>query len=385
MFKSLGKIYERKYQKDVQESMGALEPLMKIVDSVFVELNQKQNTMKKSIQNSFMMAYAESTYLDYLKTESNSLEKSLESLSHIDCYKMASLPRLLLNTTKEIQDKQMFPNSEQSYSDILYSLTAAKKKIERELDWTLCSFDKEMFPLIRNTNVKENSIVNSNRFSLSVFNPSVIELSEQMDKKIRAFTHNQKWVHSQNLSLILKHNDKKNEAFFLETKAVPDANDLTKVLEIPKMFNSQKITAKKLAKKMNVKPRMALYYLEAAEMLGLLEKISYYYKPTALVDKLEKYSKSDKDDIIQHLVEQLPVVKAFFTYLKSNSKTKFSTQDIAKFLEYSTNLSPSTAKRRASTISSWLKTQKIVRHRNDVCYLNDDDAQTKLVEFMKRK
>ena len=75
----------------------------------------------------------------------------------------------------------MFSNSEEFYSDILYSLTAAKKKIERELDLTLCLFDKEMFPLIRNSEIKENNIINSNTYSLSVFNPSIIELSEQMD------------------------------------------------------------------------------------------------------------------------------------------------------------------------------------------------------------
>lgn len=357
---------------------------MKIIDFVFIELYKKQNIMKKSVQNSFMMAYAESTYLDSLNiTEGIELEKTLKLLSKIDRYKSASLSGLLLNTTREIRENNVFVNSEESYSDILYSLAAAKKKIERELDWTLCSFDKEMFPLIRNTDVKENNIKNLNTFSLSVFNPSVIELSEQMDKKLKAFTDNQKWIHSQNLSLILKSDDKKDDTFYLDTKSIPDANDLTKVLDIPRMFDSQKITVKKLAKKINVKPRMALYYLDAAEMLGLLEKTNDHYKPTELVNKLEKYSEYDKNEIVQHIVEQLPVVKAFFMYLKSNSKTKFSTQDIAKFLEYSTNLSPTTARRRASTISSWLKTQKIVKYRNESYYLDDDIAQTKLVEFIK--
>ena len=90
-------------------------------------------------------------------------------------------------------------------------------------------------------------------------------------------------------------------------------------------------------------------------MLGLLEKVSDHYKSIELVNKLEKYSEQDKNEIIQHLAEQLPVVKAFFVYLKSNYKIKFSTQDIAKFLEYSTNLSSSISKRRSSTIASWLK------------------------------
>ena len=55
---------------------------MKIIDSVFVKLHNKQNSMNKSVQNSFMMAYAESTYLDSLsKTEGTDLEKSLKSLS----------------------------------------------------------------------------------------------------------------------------------------------------------------------------------------------------------------------------------------------------------------------------------------------------------------
>ncbi len=378
-------MYERRYQKDVQESFDALDPLMKIIDSVFIELFKKQNTMKKSVQNSFMMAYAESTYLDSLnKIEGTQLEKTLDILSQNNHHQYHSLPEFLLNTTKEIQEKKMFDTSSESYSDILYSLTAAKRKIERELDWTLCSFDKEMFPLIRNVGIQTNKIENSNSFSLSVFNPDVIELSDRLDKKLKVFTDNRKWIHSQNLSLLLKSTAKKDETFFLDSKSIPDANNLIKVLDIPKMFNAQRITVKKLAKKMNVKPRMALYYLDAAEMLGLLKKTSDYYKPTELVDKLEKYTEQDKNGIIQHMIEQLPVVKAFFMFLKSNSKTKFSTQDIAKFLKYSTNLSPSTAERRASTISSWLKIQKIVRYRNESYYLGDDSAQTRLIEFIKK-
>jgi len=47
IFKTLGRTYERKYQKDMQESLEVLNPILKIMDSVFLELSKNQEKMKK--------------------------------------------------------------------------------------------------------------------------------------------------------------------------------------------------------------------------------------------------------------------------------------------------------------------------------------------------
>lgn len=384
IFKSLGKIYERRYQKDMQESLEGLEPIFEIVDSVFIELSKNQEKMKKSVQNSFMLVFAESTFLDLLRhKEGVELDKSLDILSRFTNSSFVSLPRFLLDTTEAIKAAKLFDTENESYSDVLYSLAAAKRKIERELDWVMCSFDKSTLPLIRQSEIQNvNDSINQDLFTLTKHNPGIVALTEHINKKIKISANNQQWKHKQSLSLLLKNSSKQRSTFYLDTKSVPDANDLEKVLDIPFYCKKGTINAKSLAIKMNVRPRMAMYYLDAAEMLGLIKKTNNYYKPTDLLDKLGKYSDEDRDDIIHNLIKELPVVKAFFLYLKSGSMTRFTTNDIAKFLKYSTNLSSTTAKRRASTISSWLKKQKIVKNRNESFYIDDVQSQTRLNEFI---
>lgn len=331
-----------------------------------------------------MLAFSESTFLDLLyHKDGPQLEKSLNILSKFNNSSFSSLPKSLLDNIEEIKAANLFETENGSYSDILYSISAAKRKLERELDWITCSFDKSVLPLIRQSGIQKiTTSINQDSFTLTQYDPNLVTLTDHIHKKIKSFFDNQEWKHKQHLSLLLKNSSKKNNAFYLDTKSVPDANDLKKVMDIPFYCKTEKITMKTLAKKMNVRPRMALYYLDAAEMLGLIKKINNYYKSTELINKLKKYSDDDRDNIIHELIKELPVVKAFFLYLKSNSKTKFTTNDIAKFLEYSTNLSESTARRRASTISSWLKSQKIVKNKNESFYIEDDASQTRLYEFM---
>lgn len=366
----------------MRESLEMLDPLFEMTDSVFIELSKNQDKMKKSIQNSFMLAYFESTFMDVLRhKEGAGLEKSLEVLSGFSNSSFVSLPKLILNTTKTISDSHIFNVEDGSYSEILYSLTAAKRKIEREIDWTICSFDKSTLPLIRQSEVQINDSINQD-YTLTTFHPNLVTLTDHINNKLKISSNSKEWNNKQSLSLLLKNSSKRSDTFYLDTKSVPDANDLNKVLDIPLYCKNEKLTSKTLAKIMKVRPRMALYYLDAAEMLGLIKKTSDYYTPTDLVDKLGRYSDSDRASIINNLIKELPVVKAFFLYLKSNSKTRFTTNDITKFLEYSTDLSPSTARRRASTISSWLKVQKIVKNRNESFYIEDEISQTKLNEFL---
>jgi len=383
-FKAIGKIYERKFQKDLQTGFDVLNPVVQILDSVFVELNNNQKTMKKSIQDSFIKAYAESTYLEFLeKLPKSKLDNSLDILLTFKNPKFSSMAELILDTTHEIKQQEMFKTNSNSYSDVLYSLSAAKSKIEKLLDWTFCSIDKSTFPLIRKYNSQKTNYLDTNISQnglMSCYDQNDVDLKNNIHKKLKDFSNIDNWKTNQNLSFLIKNNSKTNEALYLDTKLVPDANDLTKVLQVPKYFKNEKITSKKLAKKMNVKPRMALYYLDAAEMLGLVKRKGNSFIPTELTQKLDKYSSQDKMQIVDQMIHELPVVKAFFLYMDAISQTKFTLNDIAKFLEYSTNLSPTTATRRASTIHSWLKKNKTSYNTTNFDNIKDKSVQTYLFE-----
>ena len=205
---------------------------------------------------------------------------------------------------------------------------------------------------------------------------------DRLHHKVRDFTDNSKWQSSQTLSLLLKQNARTSKALSLDSKTIPDANDLDKILDIPRHFQNHKITVDKLAKKMHVGSRMAMYYLDSAEMLGLIQRIKTYYIATNLVFKLDAYPKKDRPEIVLGLVRELPVVKAFQLYLENISKTRFSINDITQFLKYGTDLSPSTAKRRASTLYSWLNYGK--NKNSIISKFSIDSKQSQISEFVDK-
>jgi len=385
VFKSIGRLYERKYQKDVKDSLIILDPIMKVIDSVFIDLYEKQDIMNKSVQNSFMMAYGESTYFESINLEGPELEKSINTLSKFTSHDKTSLLELLLNSTYDIKKQGIFHSESQPFSDIFYSLTAAKRRIERELDYALCAVDKQSFPLLQRHTFQEIgkiSSISDPSHNIAIYDQASSEIVNILAKRLKEYSDNDQWKNSQHLSLLIKNNSKGNDVLYLDSKSIPDANDLEKVMFVPKYLEDSKITAKKLAKVMNVNPRMASYYLDAAEMLGLVERDDKFYKSTDLTYKLDKYPESDRNEIIDHLIRELPVVKALFLYLESNSKTKFTIKDVAKFLRYSTDLSPSTALRRASTITAWLNRKKIIKHHSGTMLIKQDTSQTTLSQFI---
>ena len=150
VFRNIGNIYARKYQKDIQESLAVLDPILEFVDNIFIELYNQQIKMKKSVQNSFMMAYAEANHLEYLsEREGIDMQKTLQFLSKIQNMPTNSIPDLLFQTTNILKKYGYDQNKSMTFHDSLYALVTAKKKIEFELDWTLCSLDKATLHSLR--------------------------------------------------------------------------------------------------------------------------------------------------------------------------------------------------------------------------------------------
>ena len=54
-FRTIGRVYERKYQKDVNDSMDILTPLLNITDGVFTEISKNVKIMNKSVKMAFFM------------------------------------------------------------------------------------------------------------------------------------------------------------------------------------------------------------------------------------------------------------------------------------------------------------------------------------------
>lgn len=383
VFKSLGRIYERKYQKDVNDSFDVLNPVFSVLDSVFRELSKNVGMMNKSVRNSFLHAYGESKNLEFLENlEGHELEKAVSYLGKNTDVNQSQIDALLTNTEK-IKQNNWIRINDQSMNDLLI-LATAKRKLERQLDWLYCSFDKETFnELTKMEKLNEvetfSTLIDSNKVCL--FNSTIRSL---LQKKYTKFINDEHWTSSQQLSIILKSNSTEKDTLYIDSKQIPDANDLGKIQQIIQYIQKEnRITPKKLSLIMKITPRMASYYLEAAEMLRIVHRKGQYYYCTENAKKFERYSTEDKSGIIEQAIRELPVVQAFLLYMKNNSRVKFTHKDVIKFLEKITDLSHTTCFRRGSTLVTWLCDGGIALRHNGNYSLAHNTGQTNLLEFTK--
>ncbi len=384
-FKILGKIYERRFQKDIQGSLDGINPILDFVDTIFVTLSRMLGKMNYRVKNSFSLAYAEHTHLHMLNNlENNQLEVSLNDLNDFN-FTDTSTTEYLLTSSKKFLDDGLFKEiNENPETKFVYSLAAAKRRLERKIDWTLCSFDKEMISSIYNH--KDTQLMQLPSLIRSTYNPDSYypenaDLAAKLNTKIHTFLNSDRWQSTQHLSLLFHDDDTEKGLSYIESRMVPDANDLEEVISLIHDLEIDITTVDRTSSLMGVTPRMAKYYLDAAEMIGLLERQDSNYKITEFGRKIKRYSDEDQIRIIEQSMVNLPVFKSFLIHLKATNKTRFRMKDIANFLDNNTNLSPKTSHRRASTLASWLCTVGILKRRNSRLFIRDDVGQKRISEF----
>ncbi len=342
--------------------------------------------MNNSVSNSYKLAFSESSYIDSLSNlPPEKIEKALDMFSSFSNTDHFTPAELLINTASDIKKEGWF--SERNTENSFYSIAAAKRKLERQINWMMCSFNKKLVPELKQT-VYNNSIDNSISPMLytSTISDNNVKIIRDIEKQTDNFKSKKQWMKSQHLSLLLKNNSKENEQnLYLDTKIIPDADNLFEVLFIEKHFTKKENTINSIAKSMGVNPRMARYYLDASVMLGVIQRKENHYFPTELAKKIFTYTDDDKNGIIKQLVTDLPVIKALLLFLESEGRTKFSKTDIIKFLLRSTDLSKTTASRRASTISTWMCQANIASQHSGHFQLKEEENQKTLLEYAGKK
>lgn len=385
-FKILGKIYERRFQKDIQGSLDCIHPILDFVDTIFVTLPRMLGKMNHRVKNSFSLAYAEHSHLHILnKLENNQMEVALNELNDFNFTNSSTTEYLLNSSNKFLNDGLFKEINENSETNLIYSLAAAKRRLERKIDWTFCSFDKEMISSIYNHNVTHllqlPSLIRST-YNPDSYYPENADLAAKLNTKIHTFLSSDRWRSSQHLSLLF-HDDREKGLSYIESRMVPDANDLEEVISLIYDLENDITSVDRVSSLMRVTPRMAKYYLDAAEMIGILERQDSLYKITELGRKIKRYSDEDQIRIVEQSMVNLPVFKSFLIYLKATNKTRFRMKDIANFLDNNTTLSTKTSHRRASTLASWLCTVGILKRRTNRLYIRDDIGQKRISEFFE--
>lgn len=381
-FRTIGRVYERRYQKDINDSMDILTPLLNITDGVFLEFSKNVKIMNENVKSGFFHAYKETKSLEFLEElDGYELDKAIKWLNQLFNPNMSPLD-CMIEDVENIKKLEWIKNQDSDEMN-LTALAIAKHKLMQQLDWLYCSFNKEVFnefnkiekisteieilPKILNTN--DTYLLKSS-------------LKSMVQKKFNGFSDDERWKNEQELTTILRSNSDKKETLYIDSKKIPDANDLQKIKQILEYLQSDsKLSPKRVSILMKVTPRMASYYLEAAEMLKIVKRSGKYYYRTEIAKKFYRYSSDDKIGIIEQAIKEMPITKTFMLHMKNISKTSFTHKDVTRFLEKSTNLSYTTCFRRASTLITWFCEGGIANKYHGRYSIKHDDGQTTLLEF----
>ncbi len=136
---------------------------------------------------------------------------------------------------------------------------------------------------------------------------------------------------------------------------IPQADDITKVMDLPLAIADGKNTSKLIAKRYEFDERQSNYYLEAVEILGLASRGLTRYR---LTEDGEKYLLMDvpqrKLMLIRKMVTVPIVTRIIADLLVSENKT-LQRKDLERLIEESSRVGGSTVPRRAQTIIAWFR------------------------------
>lgn len=212
MFKSIARLYERRYHKDIKDCIDVLGPIVEIIDSVFEELSKKRSMMNKPVQDSFTLAYAECKYLEPLqRLDGAEIESALTNFSSFGEDNQHTIDALL-STVNEIRKKGWYNKNNNLDSEPLYVVAAAKRKLERKLDWIFSSLNRQSISKINEKLEVPHSVSQiKNEYSSLQYDEGILSIRSLLAKKFKKYSDDELWKNSQYLSLILKSNSEKND------------------------------------------------------------------------------------------------------------------------------------------------------------------------------
>jgi|ERR1035437_2092047 hypothetical protein len=143
----------------------------------------------------------------------------------------------------------------------------------------------------------------------------------------------------------------------LHRELIPQANDLTKVINVAQSFAKGSTTTVEVAQNLRMATRQGQYYCEAAHALKLLEIKDGSYALTPKGQQLAKLSREKQQSYLCTLVSEHKMVQRAMDVLAA--KKEITKKDLEKLIaEVSArneiNLNEDTISRRASSLRSWL-------------------------------
>lgn len=135
---------------------------------------------------------------------------------------------------------------------------------------------------------------------------------------------------------------------------IPQADDLNKALELIRNIARGITNSKTMAEQMKFDKRQSSYYREAAEALGLAYKDENdEYRLTEAGKAFIAKSETERKKFLGKQIINIPIFFEIFSQLIKSGR-ELNKNQIAELIEKYSHLNSTTAKRRSSTIISWL-------------------------------
>jgi hypothetical protein len=136
---------------------------------------------------------------------------------------------------------------------------------------------------------------------------------------------------------------------------IPQADDVTKIIDVPLAVANGARTLGDTARRYSFDRRQALYYLEAAQMLGLIVRYKRRYALSPLGKQYLAFGHPERKRLLIREMLSLEVCTRILGALVINPRHSLSNRDIEELVATHAALSKTTIRRRVHTLLNWFR------------------------------
>ena len=134
---------------------------------------------------------------------------------------------------------------------------------------------------------------------------------------------------------------------------VPQADDVVKLLDLPLAVAVGVNSKYQLSKRYKFAGRQADYYLEACELLGLIERHEGIYALSKDGSRYREMDPTQQKLTVARKMLATPIAAQVVSEMMVNEKKAISREEIESVIEEKSGITGATVKRRAQTLMAW--------------------------------
>jgi len=148
----------------------------------------------------------------------------------------------------------------------------------------------------------------------------------------------------------------------IDSLMIPQANNLKAMVKALEGISKGLCSPFEIGEHIGYTERQGHYYCTALRVLNLIVYKKGNIEVTPRGNQLLTTPEKMKGEVLKQVIIRHPLISKIITYVEDQEKP-FTKASIVDYLIQNTNLTPTTAKRRASTIFSWLSQLGITRQK----------------------